>query len=189
VSQQTMSTEATGRILRRAFGRATAVSLAIVAVAAGPSLMRNWRGLLQAAARPIHAPDLTLLARAPLAVQIHLATLALAVGATAVLLAGVKGSRLHRLLGWSWSTAMIATAVSTLFIKVPPGWPSIFGLGYLHLFALLTFISVPRAVWAARHHQVDKHAGIISGFLVGGLGLAGLFALLPGRLMWQVLFG
>lgn len=189
MSQQALSTKATGPILWRALTRATAVSLGVVAVAAGPSLLRNWRVLLQAIERPMHMPNLALVAQAPVAVQFHLATLAVAVGATAVLLAGVKGSRLHRVLGWSWSAAMVGTAISTLFIKAPPSAPSIFGLGYLHLFALLTFISVPRAVWAARRHQVDKHAGIISGFLVGGLGLAGLFALLPGRLMWQMLFG
>ena len=84
---------------------------------------------------------------------------------------------------------MLGTAVATLFIPAPPGSPNIFGLGYLHLFALLAFISVPRAVIAARSHDVDKHARIIAGFLVGGVGLAGLFAFLPGRLMWQVVFG
>jgi uncharacterized membrane protein len=188
VSQQTLSTGGYGPVLRRALLKAIAVSLAIVGVATGPALVRNWRAVLHAAARPIHAPRLALLVHAPLAVQLHLATLAVAATATVVLLAGVKGTRLHRTLGWTWACAMLATAISTLFIKAPPQAPNIFGLGYLHLFALLTFISVPRAVWAARRHLVEKHAGIISGFLVGGLGLAGLFALMPGRLMWQVLF-
>ena len=78
---------------------------------------------------------------------------------------------------------------ATLFIPAPPGSASFHGLGFLHLFALFTFVSVPRAVLAARAHDVNRHARIVSGFLVGGLGLAGLLAFLPGRLMWQVVFG
>jgi uncharacterized membrane protein len=197
VSQQALSTEAPGLaprqatrgVLRRALLYATAVSLAIVGVAAGPGLVHNWRRIVADELRPPHAPDLGAIAQAPLPVQLHLATLSVAIVCTIVLLSGVKGSRLHRMLGWTWSVAMLSTASATLFIHAPPGSASIFGLGYLHLFALLTFISVPRAVLAARSHRVDRHARIIAGFLVGGLGLAGLFAFLPGRLMWQVVFG
>jgi len=193
VSQQTLSTEAEapalGAVLRRALLQAGAVSLAIVGVATGPALVRNWRPLVARLARPAHAPDLAALARAPLPVQLHLATLAVAVGCTIVLLAGVKGSRLHRALGWTWAAAMLTTAVATLFIPAPDGAPNLFHLGYLHLFALLTFVSVPRVVMAARAHDVRRHASVVAGFLVGGLGLAGLFAFLPGRLMWQVMFG
>ena len=85
---------------------------------------------------------------------------------------------------------MLTTAVATLFIPAPDGAPYRFHLGYLHLFALLTLISVPRAVMAARRHDVRPPSrASCSGFLVGGLGLAGLFAFLPGRLMWPVVFG
>lgn len=189
MSQQALSTEAVRSVLRRALAQATAISLAIVGLAAGPALVRNWRVIASALARPPHVPDLALLAQAPWPVQAHLATLAVALAATVVLLAGVKGSRLHRVLGWLWALAMIATAAATLYIPAPPGAANFHGLGILHLFALLTFISVPRAVLAARRHDVRRHAGVISGFLIGGLGLAGLFALLPGRLLWQVLMG
>jgi uncharacterized membrane protein len=193
VTQQALSTEAPrsgyGPLLARALITATGVSVAVVAVAVGPSMVKNWRPLAAALRRPAHAPEIAAIAQAPPAVLIHLATLAVAVACTVVLLTGVKGSRLHRVLGWTWSGAMLTTAVATLFIPAPPGAANIFGLGYLHLFALFTFISVPRAVIAARSHDVDRHAKIISGFLVGGLGLAGLFAFLPGRLMWQVVFG
>ena len=197
MTQQALSTEAArpavGTILPRALWQASAVSLAIVGVAAGPALVRNWRPLLAAVRRPAHAPDMAAIGQAPLAVQLHLATLLVAIACTTVLLSGVKGTRLHRVLGWTWSGAMLTTATATLFIAAAPGAPSLhvggLRLGYLHLFALLTFISVPRAVVAARSHDVGRHAGIIAGFLMGGLGLAGLFAFLPGRLMWRVMFG
>jgi uncharacterized membrane protein len=197
VTQQALSTEGRGPAGRAALVRAlapalaygTAVSVAVVAVAAGPGLTRNWRAISGALLRPPHAPEFSAIAHAPLPVQVHLATMCVAIACTAVLLAGVKGSRLHRVLGWTWSAAMLTTATVTLVIPSPPGMGDVFGLGYLHLFSLLTFISVPRAILAARSHQVDKHARIVSGFLIGGLGLAGLFAFLPGRLMWQVVFG
>jgi uncharacterized membrane protein len=176
-------------VLRPALISATGVSLAVAGVAMGPALVKNWRGLAAAARRPAHAPDLAAIGHAPLPVQLHLASLAVAVVCTVVLLTGVKGTMLHRVLGWTWAVSMLTTATATLFIPPPPGAASVFGLGYLHLFALFTFVSAPRAVLAARAHDVDRHARIIASFLVGGLGLAGLLAFLPGRLMWQVVFG
>ena len=100
------------------------------------------------------------IAHAPLPVQLHLATLGVAIACTVVLLAGVKGSRLHRTLGWTWSAAMLGTAGATLFIPPSPGAANIFGLGYLHLFALFTFISVPRAVMAAGGIMQGARGGI-----------------------------
>src|SRR5205823_14761665 len=62
VTQQALSTEpvrtAYGPVIRRALITASAVSLAIVAVAAGPALVANRRPLVAALARPPHAPDL-----------------------------------------------------------------------------------------------------------------------------------
>ena len=133
--------------------------------------------------------NFTPILRASPAIQIHLATILLALIVTGILMSGVKGSRLHRMLGWAWTVAMLGTAVSTLFIRSPPFGPHIGPFGVLHLFALLTFVSVPRAVLAARRHDVARHAAVISGFVIGGLGIAGIAAFLPGRMLWQVLFG
>lgn len=121
------------------------------------------------------------------AIQIHLATITVALAVTAILMSGVKGSRLHRVLGWTWSGAMLVTAVSALFIRAQVG-PTLLGFGFLHIFALLTLVSVPRAVLAARRHDVVSHARIISAFVLGGLGVAGLAAFLPGRLVWSIFF-
>jgi uncharacterized membrane protein len=195
VSSQTLSTGGYGVLLRRSLARGLAVSLAIVgivfALAAGPALVRDPAGFARAfsSARPMHAPDLTPILRASPAIQIHLATIAAALIVTGVLLSGLKGTRLHRTLGWAWSVIMLATAVSTLFIRATPFGPHVGPFGILHIFALLTFVSVPRAVLAARRHDVARHAAVISGFVVGGLGLAGIAAFLPGRLLWAVWFG
>jgi uncharacterized membrane protein len=87
-------------------------------------------------------------------------------------------------IGWTWSSFMMLTAISALFI--PSQGP---GLIFLKLFALITLASVPAAVLSARSHKVARHAGIMTSLFVGGIGIAGLLAFLPGRLMWQVLFG
>jgi len=192
VSQEALSTSAyaplTRRALARAAGRSSLVAGAILAFTVGPTLA-NPRYLAFVLAHPLHAPDWTPVLAAPPAIKIHLATIFAAIGVTAILLNGVKGSRLHRILGWAWVVTMIVTAVSTLFIKAAPAFPQLFGFGPLHLFALLTFVAVPRAVLAARRHDVARHAGIISVFVLGGLGIAGITALLPGRILWRVFFG
>jgi uncharacterized membrane protein len=136
-----------------------------------------------------HAPNLALIAEAPLAVKLHLITIAGAIGVAGILFSGVKGSLLHRTLGWSWVVFMLATAVSALFIRPPPGMPSLVGFSPLHLFSALTLIQAPLGVWAARRHDVKRHASLMTGLAIGGLGVAGLFAFVPGRLMWQVWFG
>ena len=48
---------------------------------------------------------------------------------------------------------------------------------------------MPSAVVLARRHNVARHANIMTGVFIGGIGVAGVLAFLPGRLMWQVFFG
>jgi uncharacterized membrane protein len=180
--------------MRRSLARASVVSTAVIALIFGltfiPVAVRDPEGFVHAFSRggTLHAPDLTPVLRAPPAIQIHLATIVVALAATGALMSGVKGTRLHRTLGWTWSVAMVVTALSAMFIRAQVG-PNIAGFGFLHVFAVMTLVSVPRAVMAARRHDVASHARIISAFVVGGLGVAGIAAFLPGRLVWTVFFG
>ena len=131
-----------------------------------------------------HAPELWRIAAAPPAVQVHLAGIAVATLAGVVLMAGVKGTLAHRALGWTWVAAMMTGAVSSLFIRM-------LGHGafsYIHLISGWTIIALPMAVAAARSHKVRLHARLMTGLFTGGLGLAGLFAFIPGRLMWELFF-
>jgi uncharacterized membrane protein len=50
-------------------------------------------------------------------------------------------------------------------------------------------ITVPLAVWKAHRHQVVDHRRIMISVFAGGLVIAGLFTLLPGRIMHAVVFG
>ncbi|NEX92705.1 DUF2306 domain-containing protein [Caulobacter sp. 17J65-9] len=131
-----------------------------------------------------HLPDLGLVATAKPAIQLHLATALLALAIGTVLLLGVKGNRLHRVLGWTWVIAMATTAVSSLFIhEINHG-----AFSFIHLLSGWTIIGLPMAVYAARRHKVAQHRRSMTGMFVGGLILAGLLAFLPGRLMWELFF-
>ncbi|ATC26671.1 DUF2306 domain-containing protein [Caulobacter vibrioides] len=132
-----------------------------------------------------HAPDFSRIAAAPAVVQVHLfsALTALAIGV--VLMMRVKGTTLHKLLGWTWVLAMGSTAVSSLFIReINHG-----AFSFIHLLSGWTIIGLPGAVYAIKRGKVSAHRKAMTGMFVGGLLVAGLFTFLPGRLLWTVFLG
>lgn len=160
-----------------------AVVLAFVAAASLGSRAQFFDSLSGLQVRP-HAPDLALVAAAPLPVRIHLGTALVALAVGTILMLGVKGTTLHRTLGWTWVTAMAATAISSLFIRqLNEG-----GFSFIHLLAGWTLVGLPMAVYAARRHQVARHRRAMMSMFFAGLLLAGLLAFLPGRLMWELFF-
>lgn len=128
MSQRTLSTTPpVGRLILRALVFFSAVT----ALALAPAFARD--GIGGFLAKPPHAPDLSPLLAASPAVKVHLAAIAGAIGVAAILMSGVKGTRLHRVLGWSWAALMLATAVSARFIRAATALPSIAGVGVLHV--------------------------------------------------------
>lgn len=136
-----------------------------------------------------HMPDLGLIAGASLAIKVHLATVAAAALTGVVLMIGRKGTPFHRQLGWVYASAMFITGLVTLSIPRPQFGPHIGPFGPLHLFSLTALIGVPAAIHFARQQRWDIHGRIMAGLFVGGVGVAGLGAFTPGRLLWRVLFG
>jgi uncharacterized membrane protein len=132
-----------------------------------------------------HAPDWGLIAAQAPVLQVHIASACLTLVIGVVLLAGVKGNRLHRTLGWIWSLAMITVAVSSIFIRDINGG----AFSFIHLFTGWTLIVLPMALYAARRHRVSQHRSRMTGLFVGALLIAGLFTLFPGRLLWRVFLG
>ena len=118
----------------------------------------------------------------PLPVTIHIfsAFSALVLGA-ALLSRRLKGDRAHRIAGWTWVVLMFAVAVSSLWI------PGFLKLSWIHLFTLLTVVSLPLGVYRARTHNVKGHRGTMIGLFTGGLVIAGLFTLVPGRFLGNAL--
>jgi uncharacterized membrane protein len=100
--------------------------------------------------------------------------------------AAPKGTLPHRTIGWIWVALMAVVAVSSFWIHqirlVGPWSP-------IHLLSILVLVTLPLAVWRAHRHQVAAHRRIMISIFLGGLMVAGLFTLLPGRIMHAVVFG
>ena len=118
----------------------------------------------------------------PLPVWIHIAAAssALVLGA-ALLSRRLKGDRLHRIAGWSWVALMLVVAISSLWI------PKFMKLSWIHIFALVTLVSLTLGVYRARNHDVKGHRGNMIGVFTGGLIIAGLFSFMPGRFLGNAL--
>lgn len=119
------------------------------------------------------------------ALVIHLATAIPAVPLGGYLMLSRKGDARHRLLGKIWLAMMSVTAIAAIFIRNVNGGQ----FSWIHLFVILTIVSVPRAYFAARRGDIDKHRAIIRGFFLGAGLLAGFAAFLPHRTMWWMAFG
>ncbi|MBL8549805.1 MAG: DUF2306 domain-containing protein [Hyphomonadaceae bacterium] len=153
---------------------------AILAAAIGPSLGR----LAQVKVSP-HWPDAALWAGEPLKVQVHVLAAATALAIGSAIMLKPKGTGFHRTLGWAWTVAMAATAISSLFITdLNDG-----ALSVLHLFSGWTIVALPLGIAAIRRKGVRTHRGVMTGLFLGGLVLAGALTFLPGRLMWRLFLG
>ncbi|HEX8625276.1 MAG TPA: DUF2306 domain-containing protein [Allosphingosinicella sp.] len=118
-----------------------------------------------------------------MALYIHLCTAIPAVPLGAFVLWGRKGGRVHRVLGRIWGTLMMVTALSTFWLQSLSG-----GFSFIHLFAVLTLVSIPLAVWNARRGNIRAHRNAMRG-VYAGLISAGLLAMVPGRTLGSLLFG
>jgi uncharacterized membrane protein len=100
--------------------------------------------------------------------------------------AAPKGMLPHRTLGWIWVGLMMVVAASSFWIHqirlVGPWSP-------IHLISIFVLTMVPLGVWRAHRHQIADHRLIMISVFSGGLLIAGLFTLLPGRIMHAVVFG
>lgn len=123
--------------------------------------------------------------RVPPLVWVHLLTIATALALTPVLMLRRRGDRWHRRLGWTWAVAMFGTGVTSLFIRgINDG-----GFSGIHLFSLLTIVSVPMLILTARAHKVQAHRSTVRWLIIGGLLIAGFFTFFPPRLLGFWLIG
>ena len=121
-------------------------------------------------------------------VYAHLATVLPAFAIGTYMMFVRKGNRLHRSLGKTYMLLMLATAIISLFMPAHLG-PVLWGhFGYIHIFSIVVLAFVPQAYFAAKSHNIRAHAGAMKGVYVGGLLVAGAFALAPGRMLHTWLF-
>lgn len=95
---------------------------------------------------------------------------------------------LHRAAGYAFTALMLVAAISALFIHDYrlPNWH---GYTPIHLLVPLTFASLAGAFIALARRQIALHRKIMQRLYLGACVTAGLFTLLPGRylgdLLWQ----
>jgi uncharacterized membrane protein len=120
------------------------------------------------------------------AIPVHAFAAMAAFALGVVQFAAPKGTLPHRTVGWIWVGLMAIVAASSFWIheiRLLGPWSPI------HLLSIFTLIMLPIAVWRARRHRVADHRRIMTMTFVGALVIAGLFTLLPGRVMHAVVFG
>lgn len=118
----------------------------------------------------------------------HLGTVFPAFLIGSYLLINRKGTSWHKLLGKIYMYLMLVTAVITLFMSAEVG-PTLLGhFGFIHIFSLSVFYTVPAAFLAVRNGNIKAHQGNMLGLYIGGLLIAGSFAFMPGRLLHGWLF-
>ena len=98
-----------------------------------------------------------------------------------------KGSRLHRGMGFTWVASMIGAAVSSLFL-FEHSLPNLFGYGPIHILVLVTFFGVGSGIWHIAHRRVARHKRAMWFTYLGGCVTAGVFALMPGRFLGNMLW-
>lgn len=125
--------------------------------------------------------------RVTIPIIIHLATVVPCLFIGGILLLRKKGDRPHKLMGRAYAVLMVVTAITSFWIGRPGTGIAGSGYSFIHAFSVLTLISIPWAVYAARTGNIDSHQGTMRGLYVG-LIVAGLFTLLPGRLLGNLVF-
>lgn len=95
--------------------------------------------------------------------------------------------RLHRAAGYAFTALMLVAAITALFIHDYrlPNWH---GYTPIHLLVPLVFASLTGAFIALARRQIALHRKIMQRLYLGACVTAGLFTLLPGRYLGDLLW-
>lgn len=118
----------------------------------------------------------------PIAIYLHMAAAIAALVLGAVILGRRKGTATHRMLGRTWALTMLVVALTSLWV------PAFLHFTWIHLFTAVTLVALPLGIWRIRRGNVVAHAATMKGLYIGGLIIAGVFTLVPGRLLGNLLW-
>lgn len=96
--------------------------------------------------------------------------------------------RCHRAAGYAWATCILGAALSALFIRSRFAW-SVWGWSPIHLLIGLTVLGLVRAFVYLHQGKVQGHRKAMQSIYICACIVTGLFALLPGRLLGQWVWG
>jgi len=117
----------------------------------------------------------------------HLATAFAALAIGIVVTSRRKGTFDHKVLGWTWVALMGATALASAFIR-DYAMPNLAGFTPIHVFTATVAVLLPRGIVQIRRGNVAGHRKTMRGLFYGACVLAGVFTLLPGRFLGQLLW-
>jgi uncharacterized membrane protein len=122
------------------------------------------------------------------AILLHVvcALAALAIGA--IQLFSQKGTSQHKVLGYIWVGLMFIISISAFWIKELMPRSPVFGFSPIHLLSIWVIYQLFRGIYFARKSDIIRHARCMKYTYLGGLIVAGLLTLLPGRVLFKVLF-
>lgn len=93
-----------------------------------------------------------------------------------------KGTARHHRIGWIWVTCMAFVCVSSFSIYTSSGY------SWIHILSVISMVSVTMGVVQRRRGDIRSHKLFMIGAASGLIG-AGLFTIMPGRIMHAVLVG
>jgi uncharacterized membrane protein len=120
-----------------------------------------------------------------IALHLFAALLALAIGIA--VMARRKGTVNHKMLGWTWVVLMAVVAVSSAFIR-DYNLPNIAGYTPIHAFTAFVAIGLPRGILRIRRGNVVGHRQMMTRMFFGACVVAGVFTLVPGRFLGDLLW-
>lgn len=118
-------------------------------------------------------------------IQLHAASAILSLIIGLIQIFGPKGNLPHRALGYAFVGLMVTAATTAIFIRqLNDG-----NFSLIHLFVPLTFVSLVGLVRYAVTNRGKEHGTNAMRLMLGALVIPGVFAFMPGRLMWVVVAG
>ncbi|PUE10055.1 DUF2306 domain-containing protein [Limnohabitans sp. T6-20] len=125
-----------------------------------------------------------------IAVHMSLALTAVAIGPVALWarMGVTKRPQLHRAFGYAWVTCMLGAALTGVFIR-DFKLPNIGGYTPIHLLIPLTLFTLFKAFRFLAQGNIVGHRKSMQGLYIGACMIAGLFTLLPGRYLGDLVWG
>ena len=105
-----------------------------------------------------------------------------AIGLGAAMFLARKGTFMHRTAGRGWVALMLVTSISSLWIR------SSGSFSWIHLLSVAVPLLLALGVHFAVVGNIRGHRKTMLAIYAGGLGIAGMFTLLPHRLLGRMLW-
>lgn len=102
--------------------------------------------------------------------------------------AGAARPKLHRAFGYAWVTLMLVAATSAIFIS-GARLPNIHGFTAIHLLIPVVYGLLVLAFWFLAKGNINGHRKTMLALYFGACVVAGIFTLLPGRFLGNLVLG